>query len=308
MANAFIKAEQIVEAATLLLQRQVVLPRLVWTQPSDDFVGALDDTITLRVPAVRTARTRTMRSTTALQADDLTETSVPVKLDTHVYDLLNITDEQLTLDVRNFITQILAPQMRSVAEGMEDVIAASLGTADWLADPVTFDEGTDKGFDILVKAGRELNKLNIPRGSANRVFVCGANVEAALLADDRVVKANEAGTDSALREALIARLAGFTVVGSNALDVDEAYAFHRTAIAFGNVAPALPDGATLKARIATEGLALRYLRDYNPTNSTGPVDRSLVDAFVGAASVEEDTGDLKNKRGLEIVFTPEDGS
>ena len=45
----------------------------------------------------------------------------------------------------------------------------------------------------------------------------------------------------------------------------------------------------MASRVASESFALRYLRDYNPTNSTGPVDRSLVDAFVGAASVEEDS-------------------
>lgn len=303
MANSFIKAEQIVEAAALLLQREIVLPRLVWSQPSAAFVGAKDDTITLRVPAVRTARTRVMRSTTGLTADDLAETSVPVTLDTHVYDLLNITDEQLTLDIVDFSRQVLNPQLRSVAEGMEEVVATALGSATFEASAVPFVEGTDKGFDVLRVAGRELNKLNVPR--AGRVFVAGANVESALLEDDRVVKANEAGTDSALREATIARLAGFTVVGSNALGEDEAYAIHSTAIAFANVAPSLPEGATMKARIATENLALRYLRDYNPTNSTGPVDRSLVDAFVGAASVEEgEVGSETNKRGVAIAFTP----
>lgn len=118
MANTFIKAQQIVDAAALLLQREIVLPRLVWTQPSADFVGALDDTVTLRVPAVLDARSRVLRSTTALVADELTETSVPVALDTHVYQLLNITDEQLTLDIRDFASQVLAPQMRAVAEGL----------------------------------------------------------------------------------------------------------------------------------------------------------------------------------------------
>lgn len=302
MAVTTIKAAQIVNAATLLLQREIVLPRLVWRQPDAAFIGALNDTITLRVPAVRVAKTRTMRSTDPLVAEALAETSVPVQLDTHVYDLLNITDEELTLDITDFAAQILAPQMRGVAEGMEGVIATELGAVTWEADPVPFVEGTDEGYDVLVRAGRELNKLNVPR--SGRVFACGANVEAALLSDDRVVKANEAGTDSALREATIARLAGFTIVGTNALDEDEAYAFHQTAIAFANVAPALPAGATMKARIATEGLALRYLRDYNPTNSTGPVDRSLVDAFVGAASVE-DGGTSSNHRGVEITFTPE---
>lgn len=303
MANTFIKADQIVEAAVLLLQRQLVVANTVWRQPDAKFAGSLDDTITLRVPPVRVARTRTMRSTDPLVADDLAEQQVPVQLDTHVYDLLNITDEQLTLDIRDFITQILAPQMRGVAEGMENVIVDALQGATFDADAIPFDEETDEPYDVLVDASAALNQLNVPR--TERVALVGANVEAALLKSDKLSKVNESGTGEALRDAVITRVAGFTVLGSNALDPDEGFCYHRTAIAFGNVAPALPDGAPHKARIATEGFALRHIRDYNPTNSTGPVDRSLVDAFVGAASVgsgDDGTGD--NKRGVELDFTP----
>jgi len=303
VANEFIKAQQIVDAAVLLLQREIVLPRLVWRQADAGFVGALDDTVTLRVPAVLDAQTRAMRSTTAMTPQDLAETSVAVKLDTHVYQLLNITDEQLTLDITNFARQILAPQMRAVAEGMEDVIATALGAATWDAAAVPFVEGTDDPYDVAVDARKALNDLNVPR--TGRALVLGSALEAAFLKSDKLSKVNESGTDDALRDATITRVAGFTVVGSNAIDPNEGYAIHQTAIAFGNVAPALPDGAAMKARVATDGLAMRYLRDYNPTNATGPVDRSLVDAFVGAASVEEgEEGSETNRRGVEIAFTP----
>lgn len=290
MANTFIKAGQIVQAAALLLQREIVLPRLVWTQPSDAFMGALNDTVTLRVPAVLSANTRTMRSSTALTADNLTETSVPVVLDTHVYNLLNVTDEQLTLDITDFAAQVLAPQMRAVAEGMEDAIAGELTAANVAAGQIL--AGVDistaptsgEAYGVLVEARKELNKLNVPR--SERVVVLGADLEAWFL-QDPIIANHNSGNRDALEDATLGRIAGFTVVGSNAVDSEDGFAFHRTAIAFANVAPALPDGATMKARVATESLALRYLRDYNPTNSTGPVDRSLVDAFVGAASVEQ---------------------
>jgi len=290
VANAVFKAGQIVDAATLLLQREIVLPRLVWSQPSAAFVGALNDTVTLRVPTVRTARTRVMRSTTALTADDLTETSVPVVLDTHVYDLLNITDEQLTLDIVDFARQVLNPQLRGVAEGMENVIADALEDAtvdaDQELDAVDTSTPPESGeaFALAIQARKVLNDLNVPR--SERVMVLGSDLEAWFLQDPIISNHNSGNTD-ALMEATLNNIAGFRIVGSNALDGDVGYAFHRTAIAFANVAPALPDGAAMKARIATESLALRYLRDYNPTNSTGPVDRSLVDAFVGASSVEQ---------------------
>lgn len=286
MANTYIKAAQIVQAAALLLQREIVLPRLVWTQPDANFRGALNDTVTLRVPAVLTSRTRTLRGTDALQADTLTETSVPVVLDTHVYSLLNITDEELTLDIADFAAQVLAPQMRAVAEGMENSIVDALEGAT-PADTISLNDFADP-YVTLIEANRILNANNVPRNG--RVVVVGSSIEAEILSSDRFSKVDQAGSSDALRDATITRVAGFTIVGSNALDPWTAYAMDQYAVAFANVAPALPDGASMKERVSTAGLALRYIRDYNPSNSTGPVDRSLVDAFVGAASVEQDNG------------------
>lgn len=312
MANTFLKARQIVEAAQLILRREIVLPRTVWTDLTKaDFVGALDDTVTMRAPAIRTANKRTMRSNTPLSAADRQDVSVDVKLTDHVYDLLKIRDEELTLDIRDFARQILQPQMRAVAEGLEDVIGDTLAAAPvTAAQTIDFASATDKGFDVLIAAGAKLNSFNVPR--SERFFVAGTNVEAALFSDDRVVKANEAGTDSALREATIARLAGFTVVGSNAIGADEAYAYHRTAVAFAAIAPDLPAGAAMAESVNDEGFGLRYLRDYAPENATGPVDRSLVDSFVGAASVNDDLADLDadtqvddpyNRRLVKINFS-----
>jgi hypothetical protein len=301
MANTFIKAGQIVEAAALLLQREIVLPRLVWTQPSANFVGALNDTITLRVPATLTGRTRVLRASAALVADDLTETSVPVQLDTHAYSLLNVTDEQLTLDIRDFSSQVLAPQMRAVGETMEDVIVAALEGATSATTDIEIDTTSapaeGEAYAALLSIRAALNALNVDRGE--RVLVVGSNLETWLLQDPRISSRESTGNSSALEEAMIGRVAGFTIVGSNAIAADEGYAFHRTAVAFGNVAPVVPAGASMGARTTVEGLALRYLRDYNPTNSTGPVDRSLVDSFCGAASV--DNGSAENDRLVKIT-------
>lgn len=292
MANTFIKASQVVQAAALLLEREIVLPRLVWTQPDASFVGTLNDTVTLRVPATLDSRTRTLRSTTGLTADDMTETSVPVVLDTHVYSLLNITDEQLTLDITDFARQVLAPQMTAIAEGCENVIASALQSATATA-LVTVDASSapssGEALGVALAASKALNTNNVPR--SGRVLVLGANLESWFL-QDPVVNNHNSGNRDALDDATITRIAGFTVVGSNALDPDEGYAFDKYAVAFANVAPVVPAGATTGARTTAGGVAMRYLRDYNPTNSTGPVDRSLVDAFVGA----QDTASGENKR------------
>lgn len=313
MANSFVKAQKVVDAANLLLQREIVLPRLVTTDLSkQDFQYSLNDTVTMRIPTTRTAKSRTLRSSTGLTATDLTETKVDVKLTDHVYDLLNITDEQLTLDIRDFARQVLNPQMRGVAEGLEDVIADALSAATVdSANSITYSgpdatTPSDPFTDVVLAARKLLNDSNVPFG--NRTLLVGSEVEVALLGNDRISKAQNSGdglASSALTEATIARVGGFNVVTSNAIDSAKAYAFHKSAITFAAFAPALPDGAPYKASTSADGFGMRFIRDYDPTNSTGPVDRSLVDSFVGAKSVEQKIGDdssAVNHRLVQISY------
>ncbi len=96
MANTFIKATKVVRTALGVLERETVLPNLVWRDAGGDFAGAYGDTISLRVPAYTMARTRTLRAGTPIQVDELTETKVDVTLDTDVYKGINVSDENLS--------------------------------------------------------------------------------------------------------------------------------------------------------------------------------------------------------------------
>lgn len=296
MANSFLKPTQIAAAALALLQREIVLPRLVTRYGVADFMGAKDDTLTLRVPAIKAARTRALRATSALTADELAETSVDVTLSTHVYSLVGITDAQLTLDIKDFAAQVLAPQVRGIVEEYENQVATALSDArpQQASQQITFNTSTDDAYDLAVEARKVLNDLNVPR--EGRFFVVGSAVEAAFLKCDKLSKVNESGSSSALRDAVIGNVAGFTVVGSNAIAESAAYAGHRSAVAFANVAPVVPDGATYGKSMTFEGLAMTWLRDYDPTYAS---DRSLVHGFVGASSVDDGTGDT-NKRIVKV--------
>jgi hypothetical protein len=130
VANTIIQASRVVRAAQLLLAREIVLPKLFSTDLTKrDFVGAKNQTVTLSIPAKVSSRSRTMFANTALVFDELGETSVDVKLDTHVYKGINIRDEDLTLTIQDFAAQVLAPQMVGVAEGLENMIATALAAS-----------------------------------------------------------------------------------------------------------------------------------------------------------------------------------
>lgn len=311
MANTILKAEKIVEAAWLLLQREIVLPATVYRDFSkDDYRYTKNDTITLGVPAVMEARRRTLRSTDALVFDEFAESSVDVKVDQHVYKGIRVTDENLTLDIKSFARQVLAPQMRAVAENLEELVVEGLtaAAADAYADPVDWDASNPYGAALRARAA--LNEMNVPR--SDRFLVVGSDIEVSMLEDDHFSRADvggEAQAVSALREASLGkRVAGFTVLSSNALAPDQAFAYHRTALAFAQFAPDVPMGASAGSTIQSEGMGMRYIRDYNPTDANGPADRSLVDCFAGVSSVSDTDNpavsgtDLQNVRIVEIDF------
>lgn len=290
MANTFLKPEVINRTALALLQREIVLPNLVWRFAESDFRGAKDDTITLRLPAVLTARDYEWRTrNSAITIDDLTELGVDVSLDTHPYSAVAITDEQLTLDIISFGEQVLQPQMRAVAERLENLIATTLGGAIVpAAAEVAHTIGTTDGYVTAVKARKVLNMQNVPMNG--RVLLLGANLEEDFLNSDHLTLVDQSGSDSALRDGTLGRILGFTVVTSNAIDPDIGYAFHATAVAFGNVAPVVPDGAVAGSSDTSNGLAMRWLRDYDPNYLR---DRSVVSAFAGATSVEDDGENMR---------------
>lgn len=302
MANSFLKATVINRTALKLLEREVVLPRVVWSFADAEFRGAFDDTVTLRLPAVLAAREYGWRNdrSSEIVVDDVTETAVPVTLNHDLYSAVAVTDEQLTLDIVDFAEQVLNPQVKAVARGLEDLIASTMTGATYASGhSLSVDNSDNAMWATLVEARKLLNEANVPRD--NRYLVVGTEVEAELLRDDKFTRVDAAGEGgvSALREAMISRLAGFTIVGSNAIPGDQAFAFHPTAFALVNVAPAIPDGATFGSRMAESGLAMRWIRDYEPQRLR---DRSVVSSFAGATSVEDDGA--ANSRAVKITFFP----
>ena len=95
MANSFLKPTVVVDTAIKLLQREIVLPQLVWLNGLGDFAGKYQDTITIRVPARTVAHRRSFRGTGAarnLVTEDLTENAIAVTLDHDVYHAVSLTD------------------------------------------------------------------------------------------------------------------------------------------------------------------------------------------------------------------------
>lgn len=308
MANSFLKPEVIVNQGLGLLQRELILPRLVTRYGAADFVGAKNDTINVKIPSLLAGRDYEWRTrNAAIQVDELNEQSIPVTLNKHPYSAVAITDEELTLDIKSWGEQVARPQIRAVAETLEGYIADAMAGATY--STADLDPGAFTDFHAMaVEARRRLNVANVP--AAGRVIVLGSNLEADALNDEQLKKVNESGNGDVLREAVIGRVAGFTVIGNvNSIDPDVGYAFHPSAFAFANVAPVVPAGVPAGAAGVFEGLAMRWIRDYDTAYLR---DRSVYSAFAGAASVADervmdpndpDFGDLTNKNSRAVKIS-----
>lgn len=294
MPNTFLKPSIIVSAALERLRRELVLPRLVTRKGLADFRGALNDTINIRVPANLAARDYEWRTrTNPIVLDTIAETSVPVALDKHPYSAVAVTDEELTLDIEDFVRQVLEPQVIGVAEKLEGYIATtmqavtSFGTTTYYKDTVTYTEQAvpktePRFYNALLNVRKLMNDNNIPK--TDRIVLVGSGIEKAALGEDAFRKDSEAGDNTALRAAFLGRVAGFDVFATNSLPVNFGVAFHRSAFVFANVAPEVPAGVSFGASRSESDLALRWIRDYDPNYLR---DRSVISSFAGSAFVAD---------------------
>jgi coat protein Gp5 len=303
MPNTFLKPTVIAAVALERLRRELVLPRLVTRMGLADFRGALNDTVNVRVPAVLAARDYEWRTRVSpIVLDTITETSVPVVLDKHPYSAVAITDEELTLDIESFAEQVLTPQIIGVAEKLEGYIGATIAAATYHANnALTYTElatGAEPRFyRVLIDARRVLNDWKVPM--TDRVCIVGSGVEKAALKEDAFRIESQAGDNSALRAASLGQVAGFNVFTSQSIGANFAYCFHRSAFVFANIAPVVPDGVTYGRSMSESGLAVRWIRDYDPNFLR---DRSVLNAFAGSAAVADGAGPAVI-RGIKITGT-----
>ena len=295
MANTFIKATKVVRTALGVLERETVLPNLVWRDAGGDFAGAASDTISIRVPAYVTARTRALRAAGPLTIDEVTETKVDITLDKDIYKGVNVSDENMTLDIVDFNDQVLGPIMRAVIMGVEDELADTIAGATF-ALTETFSEADPLGS--VLAARKALNLAFVPM--TDRVLAVGADCEELILKALANRESGAPSAENALQDAMVTKYGGFKIVAVPAFAPDKAYAFHKSAFVLSSKAPVVPDGASWGASQSAGGFAIRVIKDYDPLYVR---DRCIANVYVGSSVVLDD-GDLN----ADNQFVPEDGS
>ncbi len=291
---ALLTAQGIARVAIPLLRRSLVLARTVTMVPIPGFAPPNGETVTVRVRTPRTARKQTTRGA-AITYDDQDEVGVDVTL-AHIYDAYHITDEELSFDLEDFATQITEPQTVSVATGAEDELADAMNALEADAEiefAATADVDDTKA--VILAARQAITEGLVPAGM--RYAAVSPSIATRILSVPDFVKVNESGSPSALRDAIIGRLSGFTFVESPGLDDDTAVFYHRSGFVLGNKQPAAPRGATSSAGVISEGLAIRQIFQYDPDVLS---DASVLSTFAGASVVYEDESETDHPRSIKV--------
>ena len=293
-----IKPSLVVETGMKLLRRERILGAMVTDQGVGNWGGSVGDTITIRVPGIMRAHQRGIRDTDrTLTENTIVEYPIPVKIDKHLYQAVPMKDEQLTLDIREWTRQVLYPMVQSIGELNEQNLANLIEGAPYTETIVIDPSDTFKAFSTAVQ---RLSETNVPM--AGRVLVVGSAVATALRNDTQFRHADFSGdlANSALRDAWVSRIAGMNVIESQWISQDSAYIFHPTAFLVAYQSPLVPRGVAYGDSASVDGIALRFLADYN---YSGLNDRYVLDTYAGYNVISDPDQGFVRSIKLRLAMT-----
>lgn len=317
MANIFVKGQKLAQTALALLRRQVKAPSLfTYKFGITDFKGAEGDVINIKRPAVLVAREKPWRGDDAIVVDRLANSKIQVALNRHIYSAVALSPEEETLDEIDYVRDVQAPQVSAILDFFENIVVGALRAASFVFG-VTFNPASGSATEsdprkVAIRARKLAQKAHWPL--SGRYWLVGADVSEAIASYEKLLDVDTAGLPEALREGVVGRLAGWTIIELDALGDTESYFVHETAIAIANVAPAVPNGVAKGGGVAAgNGLAVTQLWDYD---STYMKDRSIVHTFAGATAVtdpeqnadgsivrdENDAVVLKFQRAIKVTY------
>jgi hypothetical protein len=282
VTHQVVKAEKIAAVAAVALEEQLIVPAVFRREGIDQYKGAKDDTINVVVEGVLPYRTYGWRAdrTQEVQFDEYTERKVGVTFGGDIYSAVKLTDEQNDFDLAGW-SKLATKQTEAIGRGLEYQATQALSNAPYEVK-VVLNEADLRGS--LTKLRAVMNRLRI---SGPRKMLVGTDVESALLNDDKLNLAQNVGEGeavTALREASLGRRMGFDFVVAQELPGAEAVAMVDSAFIFATGAPSVPQSVPFGATGSHNGVAIRWIRDYDSLKFQ---DRSIFNTYKGFRHVDD---------------------
>ncbi|MFJ7202101.1 hypothetical protein ACIQWR_00995 [Streptomyces sp. NPDC098789] len=266
-----------------MLEQELIIPNLFQKTGIDQFKGADNDTVTVKVEGVLPFHDYAFRNDRSqpIQFDEYSERKIAVTFGGNSYSAVKLTDEQNDFDIDQW-SKLLRPQVRAVGRGLQRRAVKTLTNQNY---NVTIGNAGQNLRGALIEARRVLNKLHSPK--EGRYLLVGSDFESALLTDEKLNLAQNVGdseAESALRTASLGERFGFRIIVDQTIPTDTAFAFASSAFIFLSGAPSVPQSVPYGATTSFEGIALRWIRDYD---SLYLQDRSVVNTYNGFRSVTD---------------------
>lgn len=196
MSNNFLTPQIVAKEALMVLQSNLVMADLVHRDYSDEFVG-VGDTVSIRKPAKFVAKNFTGQT----MPQDITEGSVPVKLDRFRDVTVAVDAKQLSLDIADFSEQVITPAMQAIAQAVdEDLLCAALESAGYVKS------GTQSPTDLadIADLAKRMDLNKVPM--QNRRLVLHPTHKYRYALTENLSNVSYAGDSQTLRDALLGRI------------------------------------------------------------------------------------------------------
>lgn len=299
--HQIVKPEKLIATAAGMLEQELVIPNLFKKEGVDQFKGAANDTISVPVEGVLPFHDYAWRNdrSAPIVFDEYKERKIAVTFGGNVYNAVKVTDEQNDFDLASW-AKLLRPQVKAVARGLQRRAVSTLTGATYNA---TIGDVAADPRGGIIEARRVLNAFHAP--GEGRILLVGTEFESVLLNDDKLNLAQNVGdseAESALRSATISQRFGFRIVVDQTIPADTAYAMSPDAFIFLSGAPSVPQSVPYGATTSFEGIALRWVRDYDPNYMQ---DRSVVNTYAGFRDVKDVLVSWDAANNTEVVSTSE---
>ena len=193
--NKFLTPNIIAREALIVLENNLVMANLVHRDYSDEF-AQVGDTVTIRKPAKFVAK----NFTGSISRQDASEGSVAVKIDRHRDVSFAVTSKELTLDIKDFSTQLISPAMRAIAQAVDEDLLNEV------ANVTASVSGTASPTNLadIANLSKTLDIAKVPMDQ--RRLVLNPNHKYRYALTDNLSKVAYAGTGETLRNAELGRL------------------------------------------------------------------------------------------------------
>lgn len=307
--HGVVKPQKIVDTGIGLLEQELLIPSLFQKEGIDNYRGAANDTVNVKVGGVLpfhdyewrsgSATSSTPGVRQAIEFDLYNERTIPVSFGGNVYSAVAVTDEQADMDLARW-AKLITPQVKAVARGLNRRAIGALEAAPY--EVIVGDAGANlRG--ALIEARRVMNALNVP--TEDRYMVVGSDFEAALLSDEKLALAQFVGdtiAESALQDATLGRKYGFTFVVDQTIGSSDAYAFAGNGFVFLNAAPSIPSSVKQAATQSLDGVSMRWIQDYDAAHL---MDRSIVNTYAGFDHVKDILVGYNGTDNVEVLTANE---